>query len=82
MSDPILIGPKLSLDAKFDSTNNCTRINVTFLLESGQLTTADWFGLFDAADKNNKKVLQERNVLLTVLRRFVALFFNHKQINL
>jgi len=64
-SDLIHIGPQLSIASALVGNNANgakERIDVTFTLNSGELTTSDWFGLYNAEEKNNKNYLSMRYV--------------------
>lgn len=42
------------------------RIDVTYVLNSGEVTTSDWFGLYPAEEKNNKNYLAMRYIQSSV----------------
>lgn len=61
-SDVLHIGPKLNLNATYiapseASARNSGKIEVEYTLLSGELTTSDWFGLYAAAERNNRRYI-------------------------
>jgi len=58
-SDIVHIGPQLSLESKIiqDPEDGKTKIEVSYKLNSGELSEDDWFGLYNATESNNKRYL-------------------------
>jgi len=46
--------------------DNPGHFEVTYSVQSGELTTSDWFGLYRAEEKDNKKYLAMRYVAASV----------------
>jgi hypothetical protein len=64
-SDLIHIGPQLVITCALTSVDNGAgkeRVDVTYVLNSGEVTTSDWFGLYHAEEKNNKNYLSMRYI--------------------
>jgi hypothetical protein len=64
VSDVIHIGPQLTLSAKITrpAGDDREQLEVTYKLNSGDLTTGDWFGLFRSEEHNNKSYIALRYV--------------------
>lgn len=64
-SDLIHIGPQMVITAALNPAENGAgkeRIDITYVLNSGEVTTSDWFGLYPAEEKNNKNYLAMRYI--------------------
>lgn len=66
-SDVLHLGPQVQLSAKIVPTADPTStaratIEVSYTLNSGELTTSDWVALYPSSEKNNRKYLQTQYV--------------------